>query len=113
MVCDAVTTDKLKLTSSRAMMIAAWQAAFAAVHELGCQHDDRQPHSSCRLSDGAHAELLTISARCLAGAPLIMPASEADMVPALAGDQVSDAAQQLEVCTWRSKPVRGCSPVEH
>ena len=79
-------------------MGTAWPAAVAAVHELHCQHDDRQPHSPCRLSDDAHAGLLTISARCLARATLVMPAPEADMVPKLAGDQVSDAAQRLEVC---------------
>ena len=71
-------------------------AAFAAVHKLGCQQIDRQPHRCqplCRLPDDAHAGLLTISARCLARASLILPASEAVTLPELAGDQVSDAAQ--------------------
>ena len=61
----------------------------------------------CRLSDAAQAGLLTIPARCLAGASPMIPAFEADTLPKLAGDQVSGAAQRLEACTWRCEPVRG------
>ena len=61
----------------------------------------------CRLSDAAHAGLLTISVRCLARASLSLPASEAVTLPKLAGDQVAGAVQRLEACAWRSEPVRG------
>ena len=61
------------------------------MHEPGCQHNDgqrlwRQP--LCRVSDDAHAALLTISARGLARAYLVIPASEADTLTKLARDQV-------------------------
>ena len=38
-----------------------------------------------------------------------MPASEADMLPKLAGDQVCVGARRLEACARRSEPVRGLS----
>ena len=37
--------------------------------------------------------LLTSSARCLASTSLILPASEAETLPKLAGDQASDASR--------------------